>query len=64
MENYGRFRKLNDIMIGDNFLIPVISEVLDALGNSKYISTIDCTSGFLHVPIKPEDQAKNAFSTP
>jgi hypothetical protein len=30
------FRKLNDITVGDSFPIPVISEVLDALGNSKY----------------------------
>lgn len=57
------FRKLNDIMIGDSFPILVISEVLDALGNSKYISTIDCSSGFIYVPVKPEDQAKTAFST-
>jgi hypothetical protein len=58
------FRKLNDVTIGDSFPIPVISEVLDALGNSKYFSTIDCASGFLQVPVKPEDQAKTAFSTP
>lgn len=58
------FRKLNDVTIGDSFPIPVISEVLDALGNSKYFSTIDCASGFLQVPVKLEDQPKTAFSTP
>ncbi|PNF14896.1 hypothetical protein B7P43_G05140 [Cryptotermes secundus] len=58
------FRKLNDVTIGDSFPIPVISEVLDALGNSRYFSTIDCASGFLQVPVKQEDQAKTAFSTP
>jgi hypothetical protein len=58
------FRKLNDVTIGDSFPIPVISEVLHALGNSKYFSTIDCASGFLQVPVKQEDQAKTAFSTP
>jgi hypothetical protein len=49
--------------IGDSFPIPVISESLDALGKSKYFSTIDCASGFLQVPIKLEDQAKTVFST-
>jgi len=46
-----------------SFPIPVISEILDALGKSKYFSTIDCASGFLQVPVKYEDQAKTAFST-
>jgi hypothetical protein len=57
------FRKLNDVTVGDSFPIPVISEILDALGKSKYFSMIDCASGFLQVPVKPEDQPKTAFST-
>jgi hypothetical protein len=46
------FRKLNYVTIGDSFPIPVISEVLDALGNSKYYSTINYASCFLQVPVK------------
>jgi hypothetical protein len=57
------FRKLNEVTVGDSFPLPVITEILDALGNSKYFSTIDCASGFLQVPVRPEDQAKTAFST-
>jgi hypothetical protein len=57
------FRKLNDVTVGDSFPIPVISEILDALGKSKYFSTIDCANGFLQVPVRLEDQAKTAFST-
>jgi hypothetical protein len=52
------FRKLNEVTIGDSFPIPVISEVLDALGNSKYFSTIDCASGFLQVPVKLKTNQK------
>ena len=33
------FRKLNDVTVGDSFPIPVISDVLDSLGKSKYLST-------------------------
>jgi hypothetical protein len=51
------------VTIGDSFPIPVISEILGALGKSKYFPTIDCASGFLQVPVKAEDQAKTAFST-
>jgi len=43
--------------------LPVISEILNTLGNSKYFSTTDCASGFLQVPVRPEDQAKTVFST-
>jgi hypothetical protein len=42
---------------------PVISEILDTLGDSKYFSTVDCASGFLQVPVIPKDQVKTAFST-
>ena len=57
------FRKLNEVTVGDSFPLPVITEILDALKNSKYFSTIDCASGFLQVPVRPEGQAKTAFST-
>jgi len=54
---------MSTIEIFSNFPIPVMSEILDALGKSKYFSTIDCASGFLQVPVKAQDQAKTAFST-
>ena len=49
------FRKMNDVTFGDSFPLPVISEILDALGKSKYFSTIDCASGFIQLPVKVED---------
>jgi hypothetical protein len=57
------FRKLNAVTISDSFPIPVISEILDALGKSTYFYTIDCASEFLQVPVKREDQVKTVFST-
>ena len=56
------FRKLNDVTIGDSFSTPVVSEILDALDNSKYFTIIDCRSGFLHIPIKLKDQKKKKLS--
>ena len=49
------FRKLNGVTIGDNFPLPVISDVLNLLGNSKYFSTVDCASGFWQIPVRAED---------
>jgi hypothetical protein len=56
------FRKLNEVTIGDSFPIPVMSDVLNSLGNSKYFSTVDCASGFWQIPLRIEDRPKTAFS--
>jgi hypothetical protein len=56
------FRKLNDVTVVDSFPIPVISDVLDSLGKSKYFSTVDCASGFWQIPARTEDRPKTAFS--
>ena len=37
------FRKLNTT-VSDSFPLPVISEILDELGKSKYFSNIDCAN--------------------
>jgi hypothetical protein len=42
--------------------IPLISEVLNSLGNSKYFSTVDCASRFWQIPVRGEDRPKIAFS--
>ena len=56
------FRRLNEATIGDNFPIPLISGILDTLGNSKYFSTIDCASGLLQIPVKLEDRPKTVLA--
>jgi hypothetical protein len=56
------FRKLNDVTVGDSFPIPVISDILDSLGKSKYFSTVDCASGFWQIPVRIENRPKTAFS--
>jgi len=57
------FRKLNDVTLGDSFPIPIISDVLNSLGNSRYFSTMDCASGFHQIPRRAEDRPKTAFGT-
>jgi hypothetical protein len=53
---------LNEVTIGDSFPVPVISDVLNSLGNSKHFSTVDCASGFWQIPLRIEDRPKTAFS--
>ena len=57
------FRKLNDVTVGDAFLLPNITDSLNQLENSKYFTTLDLASGFHQVPIDPKDSSKTAFST-
>jgi hypothetical protein len=58
------FRRLNDVTIGDSYPLPNIQDILDKIGRARYFSALDCASGYLQVPLKPEDRCKTAFSTP
>jgi hypothetical protein len=61
---YIDFRRLNDVTIGDSYPLPNIQDILDKIGRARYFSALDCASGYLQVPLKPEDMCKTVFSTP
>jgi hypothetical protein len=58
------YRKLNDVTVGDSFLLPLITEILDALGKTRYFTNTDLASGFHQVPLREEDRPKTEFSIP
>lgn len=43
---YVDYRKLNQVTVGDAFLLPNITDILDQLGKSKYYSTLDLAQGY------------------
>lgn len=51
-------------MIGQNFPLPNIENILDQLGKSVYFSTLDLASGFYQIQVKESDKRKTAFTTP
>jgi len=55
------YRYINRYTIPDAFPVPDISEVLQKIGNSGYITVCDAASGFWQTPVKPEDQWKKGF---
>ena len=57
------FKRLNSVTIPDTYPIPDITSTLASLGNAKYFTTIDLTSGFHQIAINPKDFHQTAFST-
>ena len=58
------YRQLNKLTVKDQFPIPRMDEVIDALSGAKYFSTLDLASGYHQVKMDEGDRAKTAFTTP
>ena len=56
-------RRLNAITVRQNFAMPHVSDSLDFLSQSKYLSVIDCSHSFFHIPLKESDREKTTFHT-
>ena len=58
------YRKINSKTIRDQYPLPRIDECLDALGGSKFFSTLDLASGYHQVAMAEKDKHKTAFTCP
>ena len=58
------YRKLNSTTKFDAYPMPRIDEMLDAVGKSKYLTTLDLTKGYWQVPMSQDGKAKTAFISP
>jgi Reverse transcriptase (RNA-dependent DNA polymerase)/RNase H-like domain found in reverse transcriptase len=57
------FRETNKFIKSDAYPTPNIDELLNDVSPSKYITKVDCSSGYHQIPIKESDQHKTAFKT-
>jgi len=57
------YRKLNDATIKNRYPLPLISELIDKLGNAKIFSKMDVRWGYNNIHIKEDDEWKAAFRT-
>ena len=57
------YRKLNNVTIKVSHPLPRMNDSLDALGKSKWFSTLDLARGYWQVAMNPKDTAKTAFAT-
>jgi len=55
------YHRLNSVTIQDAYPLRQINESLNALGGSKYFSTLNLLSGYWQVPFSPDAQDKAAF---
>ena len=58
------YRKLNAVTKRDAYPMPRIDDILDELGQAKYITTLDLAKGYWQVAVNAQDQEKTAFSSP
>jgi predicted aspartyl protease len=57
------FRNLNKITTRDSYPLPRIDEMLNKLGNARYFTKLDCSSGYWQIPLNENDKYKTAFKT-
>ena len=58
------FRKVNSVTKTDSFPIPRIDDLIDRVGDAKYVTKIDMLSGYWQVPLSSRAREISAFSTP
>ena len=58
------YRKLNNVTIADSQPLPRCDDSLDALGRSKWFSTLDLRSGFHQLQVAKDSRLYTAFCIP
>lgn len=58
------YRKLNSISVADNYPLPLIDQLLDNIGQAKFVSKIDLLKGYYQIPLEEKAKLMSAFITP
>ncbi|GMF21075.1 unnamed protein product [Phytophthora fragariaefolia] len=56
------YRRLNALTVKHIYLMPLIDDIQDVLGNARLFSTMDIASGYWNVPMAAESIEKTAFT--
>ena len=57
------YRNLNSQTVKNNYLLPLITELIDNMGGKKVFTKMDFRQGFNNVRIKERDEQKRVFIT-
>ena len=58
------YRKLNRQSRIDPYPMPRIDDLIDRIGQAKFLTILDLAKGYWQVPMSPESKEKTAFITP
>uniref|UniRef100_A0A1X7UQS0 Reverse transcriptase domain-containing protein n=1 Tax=Amphimedon queenslandica TaxID=400682 RepID=A0A1X7UQS0_AMPQE len=58
------YRKLNKVSKFDAYPVPRVDEMIDCVGNGRYITTLDLNKGYWQIPMEETARDKTAFITP
>ena len=58
------FRQLNEVTVCNSYLLPLTTDIIDAVATAKYITAIDLKNGFYQIPMDSADAHKTAFAGP
>src|SRR6266542_3591456 len=58
------YKKVNDLMIVDTHLLPIVNDIVDKIGGKKYYTSIDLASRYWQVKVDKNSQDITAFVTP
>ena len=58
------FRKVNQVTVTDSFPLPRLDDLIDSVGNAKFVTKIDLQKGYYQVLLTPKASEISAFVTP
>ena len=58
------FRKVNEVTVTDSFPLPRLDDLIDSVGNAKFVTKIDLQKGYYQVLLTPNASDISAFVTP
>jgi len=58
------FRKVNEVYEFDAYPMPRVDELIECLGNARFITTLYLTKGYWQVPYSLDFKAKTNFAMP
>ena len=64
MRVYVDFRRVNQVTVQDQYHIPLVTQIVDRVGNSRFLSKLDLNKGFYQVRLSEQAQLKTAIVTP
>ena len=57
------YRRLNDVTLPDAYPLPRVKDLIDKIGQAKYLTKIDLSRGYWQVPMEDNSIPISAFVT-